>query len=77
MTRLSLIFASTVVACVIGLAPQKETGAAFQPAPVKTRSLSALGVKSEQARPLPHEICASSEKQTCKGRIPGSSGPRG
>jgi len=77
MTRLSLIFFSTAVACVIGLAPQKETGAAFQAAPVKTRSLAAVGAKSGQTRPLPRDNCAPLEKMGCTSPIPGSSGPRG
>lgn len=77
MTRLSLLFVSTVVACVIGLAPQKETGAAFQPAPLKTRSLAAGVPKAPQGRSLGRDACASSARETCKSSNPGSVGPRG
>lgn len=76
MTRLSLIFLSISVAGVIGLAPQKETGAAFQPAPVKTRSLSTLSVKPALPRPAPCKVGFSSQS-ICNGQLPGSMGPRG
>lgn len=76
MTRLSLIFLSMSVAGVIGLAPQKETGAAFQPAPVKTRSLSTVGLKPAQSRPALCKVYVSSQS-ICNGQLPGSMGPRG
>ena len=76
MTRLSLIFLSMSVAGVIGLAPQKETGAAFQPAPVKTRSLSTIGLKPALPRPAPCKVDLPGQS-ICNGQLPGSMGPRG
>jgi hypothetical protein len=77
MTRMSLIFLSIIVAGVIGLAPLKETGSAFQPAPLKTRSLAPVGVKPSPGQLRLREACASSAKSTCNAPVPGSFGPRG
>ncbi|MCD2175385.1 hypothetical protein [Rhizobium sp. C4] len=77
MTRISLFFVASVVGGVIALAPQQDTGASFQPAPVKTRSLSATGLKPAQFGVLQHETCVSSGKAACKTPLRGSEGPRG
>lgn len=76
MTRICLVFVSLCVAGVIGLAPQKETGAAFQPAPVKTRSLSTVAVNPAQSR-LVNCALRGSDPTDCKGPLPGTTGPRG
>lgn len=76
MTRISLIFLSTFVAGVIGLSPQRETGATFQPAPVKTRGLSPGGVKPAQAHRSDCKVSVSGMRN-CNEPLPGSTGPHG
>lgn len=77
MTRLSLILVSSFVAGVIAFAPQKDTGAAFRPAPVKTRSLSGISQTPAVFKSQIRTTCVPATARVCKASLPGSEGPRG